>query len=224
MKIFMLFIFLITNMTAFAKTQALSQLVYEIRNPETDSAHFRQALEKIGEYLALDVLQELSTQEKTVQTLTGGEARHQLVNETPVLITILRAGLPLNAGVQRVFPDAEVGFLAMSRNEETLQATVEYVAIPNLKNRSVIISDTMLATAGSLINAIKIIEQYEPKRIFLITAIASEPGIDRIRQYDPKIRIFSAAIDPQLNDKGYIIPGLGDAGDRSFGNKCFLEK
>ncbi len=219
MKMLALFIFLITNMTAFAQPKALGQLVYEIRNPQTDSAHFRQALEKIGEYLALSVLQELSAHEVTIQTLTGVEAKHQLLDETPILVTILRAGLPLNAGVQKVFPNAEVGFLAMSRNEETLKATVDYIALPDLKNRTLILTDTMLATGGSLIDAIKIVEQYGPKKIIIVAAIASEPGIARIRQYDPTIKIFAAAVDPLLNDKGYIIPGLGDAGDRSYGKK-----
>lgn len=219
MKILALFIFLITNMSIFAQSTAIGQLVYEIRNPQTDSAHFRQALEKIGEYLALSVLQELNTAEATIQTLTGVEAKHQLLEETPVLITILRAGLPLNAGVQKVFPNAKVGFLAMARNEETLKATVHYVALPDLKDRTVIISDTMLGTGGSLIDAIKIIEPYGPKKIFIITAISCEPGIARILQYNPTVKIFAAAIDPMLNDKGYIIPGLGDAGDRCYGKK-----
>ena len=219
MKTFLLSIFLFSQVAAFAHTQALSQLVYEIRDPQTDRAQFRQALEKIGEYLALNVLEELSKKETTIRTLTDTEATHCLVDETPVLITILRAGLPLNAGVHKVFPNAEAGFLAMSRDEETLKAKVDYVGIPDLKNRSVILSDTMLATGGSLIDAIQIIEKYKPKKIFVVAAIASQPGIDRILQYNPSIKIFAAAIDSSLNHKGYIIPGLGDAGDRSYGLK-----
>ena len=219
MKLFALFMALATSITTFAQTQALSQLVYEIRNPQTDSAHFRQALETIGQYLALNVQQELDTQEETIQTLTGAEAKHHLISETPVLVTILRAGLPLNAGVHKVFPNAEVGFLAMSRNEETLKAKTDYIALPKLENRTVILVDTMLATGGSLLDAIKIIEQGNPKKVFVISAIASAAGIDRILQYDSSIKIFSAVVDPALNEKGYILPGLGDAGDRSYGLK-----
>lgn len=219
MKKMALFFFLFSNIAAYAQTQALSELVYEIRDPTTDPLHFRASLERIGEYLALNVLEELNTKEASIRTLTGADALHSLVDETPILVTILRAGLPLNAGVQKVFPNSEVGFLAMSRDEETLKAKVDYVALPDIKNRTVVLSDTMLATGGSLLDAIQIIEKYEPKKIYVIAAIASQPGIARILQYNPNIKIFSAAIDPSLNDKGYIIPGLGDAGDRSYGKK-----
>ncbi len=205
------------------QTQAFNQLIYEIRDPQTGSERFRKALETIGEYLALNVLEELSSQEATIQTLTGGEATHRLIRETPVLVTILRGGLPINAGVHKVFPNAEVGFLAMSRNEETLKAKVDYIALPDLKDQIVILTDTMIATGGSLIDAIEILEPYEPKKIFVITAIAAEPGIARVLQYNPDIKILAAAIDPSLNDKGYTTPGLGDAGDRSYGRKHILE-
>ncbi|MBX7067377.1 MAG: uracil phosphoribosyltransferase [Parachlamydiales bacterium] len=216
MKVFGL---ILLSAALFSGQQALSERVYEIRNPSTDSAHFRAALERIGETLAMDVLEELQTEEIAIQTLTGAEASHALVNEVPVLVTILRAGLPLNAGVQRVFPTAEVGFLAMSRNEETLKANIEYIALPDMDGKVVILSDTMLATGGSMLDAIQILEARGAKKIFVISAIASKPGIDRINTYNSEIKIFAAAIDPSLNDKGYIIPGLGDAGDRSFGKK-----
>ena len=213
------FTFLLSSANIFASSQALSELVYKIRNPKTDAADFRQALEKIGETLALNVLEELDTKQVLIETLTKTDAKHFVIDEVPVLVTILRAGLPLNSGVQKVFPNAQVGFLAMSRDEETLKANVDYVALPDLRGKSVIISDTMLATGGSLLDAIQIIEQRAPRRIFIVTAIASQPGVERISKYNPAIKIFAAAIDPSLNEKGYIIPGLGDAGDRSYGNK-----
>lgn len=219
MKQILLFILLISSPLAHAQNQALKQLVYEIRNPQTDAFHFRNALEKIGEYLAQNILDEMNTQQVTIRTLTGADATQALVNETPVLVTILRAGLPLNAGAQKVFPNSEVGFLGISRDEKTLKAKIDYIALPDLKNRSVILTDTMLATGGTLLDTIKIIEQQEPKKIFVLSAIASEPGIARITQHNPKIKILAAAIDPSLNEKGYIIPGLGDAGDRSYGSK-----
>ena len=201
----------------------LNQLVYKIRDPKTPPADFRICLEKIGEYVSLQVLKELETEEKSIITLTGKEAFHHLLKENPVLVTILRAGLPLNHGVQKVFPSASVGFLAMSRDEETLIAKTDYIAVPEIKNKNVIITDTMLATGGSLLDAIKIIKKYEPKQIYAIVAIAAKPGLDKIHEFDATIKVFYAALDPELNDKGYIIPGLGDAGDRSYGMKVIVQ-
>lgn len=198
---------------------ALNQLVLEIRNPQTDLKNFRGSLEKIGEYLALEALKELDTKEETIETLTGAIASHSVCAESPVLVTILRAGVPLCQGVQKIFPNSEMGFLGMARNEETLKAQTDYVAIPEVTGKCVIITDTMIATGGSMIDAIKIIEGHGPKKIIVIGAIAAENGIARIREYNPQIKIIAAAIDPKLNEKGYIIPGLGDAGDRSYGRK-----
>ena len=196
-----------------------SQLVYQIRDPNTDPAHFRGALMKIGEYLALDILEQLRVKDVQIQTLTQGTATHSLLEEQPVIVTILRAGLPLCQGVQTVFPNAEVGFIAMARNEKTLQAKVDYVALPQLKNKVVILADTMIASGGSILDALKIIEAKGPTRIFVLGAIASQSGLKRITQAYPSVQCKVAAIDPILNDKGYIVPGLGDAGDRSYGLK-----
>lgn len=198
---------------------AIDQLVYQLRNPATDSKQFRNSLEKIGEYLALEVFDHLEKKDVSIETLTGAVAAHSICDETPVLVTILRAGLPLCFGAHQVFPDAPIGYLAISRNEETLQPKVDYVALPEIEGKTVIIVDTMIATAGSMLATIEIIEKYRPKRILVIGAIASEYAMQKIEEHDPNIRVFAAAVDPELNAKGYIVPGLGDAGDRSFGEK-----
>lgn len=195
------------------------QLIFNIRNPKTEATAFRNALESIGEYLALHVVTRLPKRQVSIQTRTGASASHFLSNEIPVLVTILRAGLPLHMGVQKIFPNSEVGFFAMARNEDTLESKIEYVALPDIRNKYIIISDTMLATGGSILNAIQVIQRYSPKKIFIITALASQYGIDRVLKEHPNITIFTAALDPDINDKGYIIPGLGDAGDRSYGEK-----
>lgn len=199
--------------------RALHHFVFDIRNPKTEAKTFRESLRKIGQFMAYEVLDDLPSIEVSIETLTGAVATHSLCNETPVLITILRAGMPLLEGVQSVFADSEVGFLGMARNEETLEPMTNYVAIPNLKGRTVILVDTLLATGGSFIDAIKLIEESGPKKILVLCAIASQAGIERIVNYSDKIEIYPAAIDPTLNHKGYIVPGLGDAGDRSYGHK-----
>jgi uracil phosphoribosyltransferase len=203
----------------FQNQQILSRLVFQIRDPKTASGDFRISLEKIGEILALKILQELPTKEKSIQTLTNAFAHMELCCEKPVLFTILRGGIPLLLGMQRVFPDSDVGFFGMSRNEETLLATTSYIAMPDVKDKIVIIADTMLATGGSFLQAIERIEKEKPKKIILVSAIAAKEGIDRIVKSHPNIEILAAAIDPKLNEKGYIVPGLGDAGDRCYGVK-----
>ena len=210
------------HIAAHPKTQAVNELVYQIRNPKTEAYEFRFALKKIGEYLALDVLEDLEKTETSICTLTGVETKHELSAEIPVLIPILRAGLPLNDGVAEVFRKSEIGFLAMARDEKTLKVATSYIAHPNLKDRVVIIVDTMVATGGSILDAIERVKTYHPKKIFVIAAIASCFGMERISSRYPEVKVFAAAVDPFLNDRGYIIPGLGDAGDRAYGEKYTL--
>ncbi len=197
----------------------LHHLVHAIRDPQTSPKHFRDSLKKIGEYLALETLQNFSKKEVEVLTLTNASATHYLCDENPVLVTIMRAGLPLLLGVQEIYPNSEVGFLGTMRNEETLKPTTTYIALPRLKNKTVIVVDTMLATGGSVLDAVKIIEERNPGQIIIICAIAAKEGIARVMAHNPNITIYAAATDPILNEKGYIVPGLGDAGDRSYGEK-----
>lgn len=221
MKIFIgmpfIIVILFTNGLLFSILP--EDLVFNIRNPKTNAKEFRDSLESIGECLALEILTKLPKKHIFIQTMTGATASHFLSDETPVLVTILRAGLPLHMGVQKVFPNSEVGFFAMARDEKTLESKIEYIALPDIRNKYIILSDTMLATGGSIINAIRVIQNYSPKKIFIITALASKYGIDRVWQEYPNITIFTAAVDPYINSRGYIIPGLGDAGDRSYGEK-----
>lgn len=209
----------VLSITILLFSRVPDQLIFDLRDPKTDPNKFRNSLESMGEYLALEVLAALPTKEVCVQTMTGENSIHFLPDEIPILITILRAGLPLHLGIQKIFSNSEVGFFAISRNEETLESKIEYTSLPHLRDRYVILSDTMLATGGSILNAVRTIQNYSPKKIFIITALASRPGLDRVSQEYPNITIVTGTIDPYVNDRGYIVPGLGDAGDRSYGEK-----
>jgi uracil phosphoribosyltransferase len=120
----------------------LEHLTFTIRDPSTQAPTFRKALESIGECLAMEVLEKLPSEEIEIITLTGKEASHSLLSENPVLVTILRAGLPLTLGAQKVFPYGEIGFLGMARNEESLKSTTRYIAIPSIKDRYLILCDS----------------------------------------------------------------------------------
>lgn len=198
-----------------------------IRDKNTTSKEkFTSELAKIGEQLAIQLVRDLPTQDKTVHTFTDRLATHPVPNHTnPVLVAILRAALPLWDGVKKVFPESDSGFIAMSRDEKTLEPKTDYVALPAVKGKAVILIDTMLATGGSILDAIKLIKTYEPEKIILVCAIASREGIRTVEAADVNstLDIYVAAIDEELgketHNKGYILPGLGDAGDRSFGLK-----
>lgn len=204
----------------FAVHPVLEKELYTLRDPSTDRKTFRTSMSKMGEYLALEVSEDFSTREVAVKTVLGVEAHHQIVDEEIVLVTIMRAGLPLLNGFLNVFPDAEVGFFAMARNEETLKAQVDYIGIPPIEGKTVIVVDPMIATGGSMLDAIRVIETRNPKRLIVAGAFATQIGIDRILKHNPNITIHKGVLDPVLNDVGYIVPGLGDAGDRAFGKKC----
>ncbi len=221
MRYLLFFFFCITTIHATDRS-SYEELLFELRDPSTGKQRFRKCLEKIGEYLAWEIVPELDGKDVTITTLTNAPATHHIRNEEPVLIAILRAGVPLCYGVQKVFPQSEVGFLGMARNEETLKAKVDYIALPDLTGKTVVFVDTMVGTGGSIIDAIQIIEKKQPKKIIVFCAFASQPGIDRILAYNPSVKIIAASIDPILNERGYIVPGLGDAGDRSYGPKSSL--
>jgi uracil phosphoribosyltransferase len=217
-KIILLFFIQIISINLFSNP-ILESLVYKIRDPKTDKQEFRECLEKIGEYLTVKVAKDLTIKKQSIKTIMKKKAEHEIVDEDMVLVTILRAGLPLFNGIFKVFPKSEAGFFAMQRNEVTLKASVDYVALPPLENKTVIIADTMLATGGSMLDAIKIVKKKNPKQIILISALAAQYGIDKIKEHNPDIKIYPAFVDPILNDIGYIVPGLGNAGDRCYGLK-----
>jgi|TARA_B110000879_G_scaffold210692_1_gene301396 uracil phosphoribosyltransferase len=189
-----------------------------IRDVETPNALFRQNLERIGTLLIAEATQTLPTVSGTVETpLTTAAAERIAVQ--PVIVPILRAGLGFLRPAQELLPDADIGFIGIARNEETHQPEPYVNKLPdNIASRPVIVVDPMLATGGSLIHTLRLlIERGASQPLTVIVALAAPEGIAALEASGIDVTLFTAVIDERLNDSAYIVPGLGDAGDRQFG-------
>ncbi len=202
----------------------LSDWVSEIRNEEiqTDRMRFRRNLERIGEVAAFEISKQLEFEEKEIQTPLGTSVC-KVLKDQPVLATILRAGLPLHQGLLNYFDRADNAFISAFRKHKkdgTFDISLDYVSCPELENRVVIISDPMLATGSSLVKTIQFLrEEGHPSALHIVVAIACTVGIEYVHRSEPGVRIWCGAIDDELTAKGFIVPGLGDAGDLAFGTK-----
>ena len=197
----------------------LESHILTLRAPGTENDLFRKHMKKVGEYLAFSLASTLPTKTQTIVTVLQAEASHNVIDTKVVLVPILRAGLPLVEGMHKIFPQAEEGFLGYKRDETTLQPHGYANPLPKLEGKTVIVGDPMIATGGTIKAALNVISAKNPKAIYVVGAIAAKVGLEVIHKAYPCIPIYVAAVDPVLNDKGYIVPGLGDAGDRSFGIK-----
>ena len=211
--------------TEFIKQHSLvSSWINELRNIETqkDSLKFRRNMERIGEIAAYFISQELAYKEIEIQTPLETVKVSEIAVQ-PVITTILRAGVPLFQGLLNYFDRADCGFVAAYRKHDAndyFSIKQDYLTCPNLENRPLIVADPMLATGASLIEAIKdLLTHGKPSQMHIVAAIASRQGVETIRKAYPEAKIWVGAIDEQLTSKGYITPGLGDAGDLSFGEK-----
>ena len=204
----------------------LNTFISEIRdvNIQKDSMRFRRNIERIGEILGYEMSKILSYKKSTIKTPLGNCDIH-LLNDDIVLCSVLRAGLPLHNGLLNYFDTAENAFISAYRhhkdNSDDFEIIVEYLACPSLENKTLILADPMLATGQSLVSTFKALKPFGvPKAIHLVSVIGAKEGVDYIQNYfDKKTHLWIAAMDEHLNEKGYIIPGLGDAGDLSFGEK-----
>jgi len=197
----------------------LEELVLKLRDPGTNMRDFREYLERIGFLMGYEISAELEQVEKRVTTVLKEEAAHMTYKESPIVIGVLRAGLPFALGISKAYSDSEIGFIAAERDELTLKPKMGYLGIPEIMGKEVILADTMIATGGSVLACLDILESHHPKRIIVAGVIGSAQGVRRITSERPDCIIHCAAIDAKLNNKGYILPGLGDAGDRAYGAK-----
>jgi uracil phosphoribosyltransferase len=170
----------------------------------------------ISRFLVYEAFRDLDMQQKEIDIWIGKYEGSFIDEENILFVTILRAGMPMLDGVNELFPDVSSGFLAMKRDEKSKKSVLYYDRVPECKDQTVIIVDVMVATGGSLSDAIDLIKKREPKRIISLNIIASQEGMENVSKKHPDVDIFVAQIDKELNADKFIIPGLGDAGDRSY--------
>lgn len=189
-----------------------------LRELALDSVRFRQFASEIGMMLAFEACRDLSTEEVMVETWCGPLTVRRIRGDCVTLVPILRAGLGFLPGVQTMIPCAPVSVIGLRRNEETLEAEGYYSHLAeHLDRRTALILDPMLATGGSAIVATQMLKDAGCRRIKGLFLVAAPEGLDRLQTMHPDVEIHVAAIDEKLNARGYILPGLGDAGDRLFG-------
>jgi uracil phosphoribosyltransferase len=189
-----------------------------LRDAALDPVRFRQLAGEIGMMLAYEACRDLPSEESTVQTWNGALTVRHVRSDSVTLVPILRAGLGFLPGVQAMLPSAPVSVIGLRRNEETLQAEGYYTRlVPQLEKRTALVLDPMLATGGSFVAAIDLLKRAGSRRIKGLFLVAAPEGLARVEAAHPDIEIYVAAIDRGLDARGYILPGLGDAGDRLFG-------
>ncbi len=191
-----------------------------LRSSATTQAEFRSAVDQISGFLAYEVAATLPGRIEKVQTPLAATECRVIAREAVVLAPILRAGLGLIPGVQRVFPGAPVLHLGIYRDEQSLRPIFYYrPTVMDLTNKTVLVLDPMLATGGTLAAAIDLLLEAGAEHLAVLCLIASRSGLDTLAKRFPEVDFFAGAVDPVLDDNGYIVPGLGDAGDRMFGTE-----
>jgi len=208
------------------QNSVLNTFISELRDLEIqkDQMRFRRNIERIGEILGYEMSKVLNYKTSKVKTPLGICELNLPANDI-VLCSILRAGVPLHNGLLNYFDKAENAFISAYRhhkhNPESFEIVVEYLACPNLENKTLILADPMLATGHSMVATFNALKPFGvPKEIHLVSVIGANEGVDYVQQnFEPNSHLWIATIDEKLNDKGYIVPGLGDAGDLAFGEK-----
>ena len=191
----------------------------KLRDARTDPEAFRRGLGEVASLMVYEATRSFQTKSVSVTTPLAKTRGAQLKHEV-VLVPILRAGLGMMSSILQLIPHARVGFIGLKRHEQTLHASVYHKSLPaDLSSFEIILIDPMLATGGSTAAALKLLAERGARRVRLVSLVAAPEGIARVHERYPELPIFTAAIDEKLNAKGYIVPGLGDAGDRMFGTK-----
>ena len=191
-----------------------------IRDEKTGSKDFRELVEEVAMLMAYEVTRDIGVEEVEIKTPMCITKCKMLAGKKMAIVPILRAGLGMVDGMLKLIPAAKVGHIGLYRDEKTLKPVEYFCKLPqDIGERDVIVTDPMLATGGSAVDAIHLLKQRGAKNIRLMCLIAAPEGIKEVMRSHPDVDIYVAAIDEKLNEFGYIVPGLGDAGDRLFGTK-----
>ncbi len=191
-----------------------------IRDQATGTKDFRELVEEVAMLMAYEITRDLPLESCDVQTPVATAKCHRLAGEKLGIIPVLRAGLGMVQGILNLYPTARVGHIGLYRDPNTLKPVEYYCKLPSdLPDRELIILDPMLATGGSAAAAIELVKSKGGRKIKLLSLIAAPEGVRVVQEAHPDVDIFTAAVDEYLNDHAYIVPGLGDAGDRLFGTK-----
>jgi uracil phosphoribosyltransferase len=201
------------------KHPLLTHKLTHLRKKETSTKEFRETLEEIAGLMAYEITRDLPLKNITVETPMGKCRTRELAKDV-VLIPVLRAGLGMVDGISNLIPTARVGHIGMYRDHQTLEPKTYYSKFPdNLPDAIVMVLDPMLATGGSASSAISFIKEQGAQTIKLVCVVGAPQGVEKVMKNHPDVQIYLAGLDEKLNDTGYIVPGLGDAGDRLFGTK-----
>lgn len=191
-----------------------------MRDQKTGTKEFRELASEIATFLCYEALKDANMQEVEIETPLEKTTVKKLNEDQYAFIPILRAGMGMSDGIIKAIPNAKIGVIGLYRNEETLKPVRYYYKVPkDIQNREVILLDPMLATGGSAIDAIRMLKEEGVTKIKFLCLIAAPEGIKKVEETFPDVQIYCAKIDHHLNEVGYIVPGLGDAGDRIFGIK-----
>ena len=192
-----------------------------MRDENTSTKEFRESINEIASFMCFEVFKDLKTHKshETYNTPTGYTLHRIKLDDKIIIVPILRAGIGLCDGIKNMIPTARIGHIGMYRNEETLEPVEYYFKLPEVENPLVLIVDPMLATGGSAVAAISACKKRGYKNIRLMCLVGVPQGVEAVEKAHPDVHIYLASLDEKLNEKGYIIPGLGDAGDRIFGTK-----
>lgn len=191
-----------------------------LRNKKTGTKEFRELISEISMFLCYEALKDAKTETVEIETPVAKTKVNKINEDDYAFIPILRAGTGMLDGLIKVLPNAKIGHIGLFRNETTLKPVRYYYKVPkDIDKKQVVVLDPMLATGGSSIDAITMLKEEGAKNIKFLCIISAPEGIKKLQEVHPDVEIYTSAVDEHLNEKGYIVPGLGDAGDRIFGTK-----